>query len=216
MASGRAGTPTSSQGSLTISMTLDSQDSMHEMPLTLSFLPAPLTLNSKRLPGPEVLLMERGVKFYQVWALTPSLALRSTLCAMQAAPGRGNRNQKLSIVAPATRISLRQRLPQSRKMVADSFVIPDEQASEEELDYVLSNRPQKNWQFRDDENIEDQLKPGLNWRVIFQQVFMDRSLGSPLDAGLAVSFESMPELLDSVSLHMGQKTEEDTLPMTPL
>jgi hypothetical protein len=189
---------------------------MHEMPQTLSFLPAPLTLNPSRVPGPEVQLMERGVKFYQVWALTPSLALRSTLCAMQAAPPRSSTTPRLSIVAPTTRISLRRRIPKSRQAVADAFVIPEEHASEEELDYVLANRPQNYRWFRNDENTEDELKPRLNWRVIFQQVFMDTSLSDPPNSGFAVSFESMPELLDSVSLHMKQKSEEDTLPMTSL
>jgi hypothetical protein len=215
MTLGPAGAPSSSQGSFTFSTSLDG-DLNHEMVQAVCFLPAPIMSNSSRMPGSELQLIERNVKFYQILALTSTLALRSALYAMQIIPARSSSSLRLHITAPTTRISLRRRLPDSGKAVSDSFVVPDELASEEEVDDIPEDLSQNYQQSRSNKMGLDFLKPRLNWRGIFQQVFMDNYTTHPPNSSLIQSFETMSELLDNASHNMKQKMEEDRLPMTSL
>lgn len=214
MTLGPAGAPSSSQGSFTLSTSLDG-DLHHEMLQTVCFLPTPIISNSSRTPGPELQLIERNVKFYQIWALTSTLALRSALYAMQVIPAGSSSSLRLHISAPATRLALRRRLPDSGKAVSNSFVVPDELTSEEEIDDI-PNLSQNYQQSRRNNIGMGSLKPRLNWRRIFQQVFMDNYTVHPPNASLIRSFETMSELLDVASHNMRQNMEEDRLPMTSL
>lgn len=183
---------------------------------TTHFVPALLTSNSNWAPGPELQLVERNVQFYQVWALTSNFELRSTLCAMYTMPSRTGQT-RLRIMAPTTRIPIRRHLSESAVAVLDSFVVRDNLATEEGLDYAAStNQSQAYRHHQELENAQGDLKPRLNWRCIFQRVYMDDFLRGPPNYSLARSSENMSQLVNTISHRIAQMTETDTVPMTSL
>lgn len=215
MTSEHTGTPTSSQGSFSFSTSLDNQGLGHEMLQSIRFVSSPLTSSPSRMPGPELHLIERNVKFYQVWALTSAFALKGTLCALYTIAA-GASPSKLHIEAPAMRVSFRRRFPESGESMADSFIVADDLASEEEVDYAPGNTPEIYSLHQDFDTEQGHLKSRLDWRGNFQRLYMDSFPRDALVPNLAKSFESMSELVYHVSHRIEQRVETDTLPMTSL
>lgn len=191
---------------------MNSQGPSQEQLQATCFVPAPTTLSPSGMPGPELQLMERNVKFYQVWALSPTFALKWTLCAMYIIPAR-NGPPNIHITAPTIRLSLRRRLPESGEAVVDSFVVADDLASEDEIDYVSASLSETYRQHQDFEKAQNHLQPWIDWRNIFQRICFDTD---SVDVNVVKSFESMSEVVDAVSHRIGQSMEADTLPMTSL
>jgi len=211
-----AGSPTSSRGSFSLSTSLDGQALNDEMLHTLCFFPAPLTSNSSRIPGPEWQFVERDVKFYQVWALTSNLGLSTTLCAIYTGSTRNASLPRLLITAPTARISLRRRTVMDGQVVVDSFIVPDSLVDDEELDRLPAAMSRLDQRFSGKEKMQDDLRFRINWRGIFQQVFMDASPGNPAEIGVSESFETVSDLVEHVSDFIKQKMEGDTLAMSSL
>lgn len=152
---------------------------------------------------------------YQVWALTTSFALKSAICAMYVLSFATNSQARLHITAPTTRISLSRTLFKSSDAMADSLVVADDNVSEEDIDYAATNLSQSRSQFSEIGKRQDFLRPSLDWQSMFQRMYMDALSYDTLDSSLK-SFESMSELVDSVSHFIGQRSENDTLPVTSL
>lgn len=151
---------------------------------------------------------------YQVWALASSFALKSALCAMYAMSSAYSQ-PRLHITAPTTRISLSRLFFESSDAMADSLVIGDDIVSEEEIDYSSANLSQNHWQLQNVGKQQDFLKLSLDWQNIFQRTYMDTFSHGTLDNNFK-AFESMSELVDSVSGFIGQRSETGILPMTSL
>lgn len=216
MTSGHTDAPTSSQGSFTFSTGLDNQGPSDGMLQTTYFVPARLSSNPSRAPGPDQQLVERNVKFYQVLALTPTLELKSTLCAMYTMPSRPGL-PRLHITAPTSKVPIRRHLSESR---VDSFIVADDVASEED-DYTSAYRSERSRQHRKlklkrKQGKKKNKKPGLNWRRTFQRVYTDTFRRGPPNSNLANSYETMSELVGNLSHHIEQMTEIDSTPMTSL
>jgi hypothetical protein len=179
---------------------------------TIYFVPAPLTSNSGLSPGPELQLIEEGIKMYQVWALTPSFALKSTLCAAYAMPSATGQ-PRLHITVPTNRVSVRQRFVDSTETMSDTLVVGDELVSEDEFDCVSANPSQNHLQEVGKQKVF--LRPGLDWRGIFRGIYVGPFSRGPLNKTFN-SFESMSELVANVLHSISQRSETDTLPMTSL
>ena len=120
---------------------------------------------------------------------------------------------KVHITAPTIRISLRRRLPESGEAVVDSFIVADDLASEEEVDYASTSLSETYKRHQDFEKAQKHLQPWIDWRNVFRQIYLDTD---SLGANLVKSFENMSELVDAVLHRIGKSMEADTLPMTSL
>ncbi|KIN05550.1 hypothetical protein OIDMADRAFT_188861 [Oidiodendron maius Zn] len=112
-------------------------------------------------------------------------------------------------------ISLSRTLFKSSDAMADSLVVADDNVSEEEIDYAATNLSQNHSQFSEIGKRQDFLRPSLDWQSMFQRMYMDTFSYDTLDSSLK-SFESMSELVDNISHFIGQRSENDTLPITSL
>lgn len=208
----RSSAPTSFQGSFSFSTEVNNQVSSNEMLQAMCFLRAPLTSTPGRTPGPELELVKQNVKFYQVWTLTPSLALRWTLCAMYDVCA-GSSPPRVHITAPTVRLFLR-RLLASGDIIVDHFIVPDDFASGDEGDSTLVSQNHKHHeQF---EKTQVHLQPWLDWRGVFHRLFVDNNQRNQIDTSLINSFQNMPELVDSVLHRIDQGMGSGSLPMASL
>jgi RNA polymerase I-specific transcription initiation factor RRN6 len=208
----RSGTPTSFQGSFSFSTDVKSQGSSYEMLQALCFLRAPLTSTPSRTPGTGLELMEQNVKFYQVWALTPGLALRWTLCAVYDISA-GTSPSKVHITAPTVRSFLR-RLLASGDIVVDNFIVPDDFASGDEDDRASPSHNYKHHQ--QFEKTQVHLQPWVDWRGVFHRLFLDNTHRNQADTSLVNSFQNMTELTGSVLHRIDEGMGSDSLPMASL
>jgi len=125
--------------------------------------------------------IERNVKFFQVWALTSDLALKSTLCAVNN-QGRTN----FFITAPTTPKRAEPSHRTGRRAVEDPFIVRDGLNDEELLERRQNNSTKR--------IVTVDLPSKMNWKELFRHVFLGTSLNSN-EAGLSVeSREVCPKL----------------------
>jgi RNA polymerase I-specific transcription initiation factor RRN6 len=130
--------------------------------------------SSNKGSGPDPEDFEQ-FKFFQVWALTSDLGLSSTLCAVN-----DSRTSSASISAPTTKVSQSLRRIGSRN-VKDLFIVPDEDNEEDGFlgQFWSSMRVDA---AATSGNDTDDLRLRMNWRGLFEHVFLQKYPNSEPDA----------------------------------
>ncbi|PVH84588.1 hypothetical protein DL98DRAFT_569097 [Cadophora sp. DSE1049] len=190
----------------TFSLFLSSdQNGGRNLPIhSVKFLPCHLMLSANHFSGPGSKYVEDGVEFFQLWAVTADLGLLSTLSAVTLHDTKTH-----AIIAPDTKLLLSSRFFGPKFVNEDDdFVVPD--------DHKHSNTSHKKRASHASHTLvhapeNDDLRFRVNWRRIFQKVFLNKlseeELSSRnLDLEPAPAF---PELLSLTADDIMQRKELD-------
>jgi RNA polymerase I-specific transcription initiation factor RRN6 len=185
------GTPMSSQAPLHLLPVLDYEAGSQSLSLhTLCFLNSPLTSRSSQdASGPELQYLEQDVKFFQLWALTSNLGLGSALFSIYSPPPDGHMPPIPLILPPSVRLGSSTRRMGS-KYVDHPFIVPDGTDEEAILDEPYK-KPELEQDLTRKSKAQDDLRLRLNWRKIFQHVFLQ---GFPTGQDIDHDVNSMPKL----------------------
>ena len=218
MSAGNSHSPTSSRGSFTLSAISGDQPLGNLMPQTLCFLPSQLVWKSDRKPGPgqEQRLIEQNARFYQAWALGPAFTLYSTLCAFYTVSTAGKLSWRTQIHAPTTRISSRSRPMESTTVVADSFAVLDEEVNDDGIDHLPSKSFQHGQFLSINRIVREDLRLKINWKWVFQHIFMRGGLGNFEKEEAAISLTPVTELIDSISDQVQRQKEKGSVSTSSL
>lgn len=184
----------------TFSLLLSSDQDWSPQLQSFKFLPCHLVLSANPFSGPGPKYVEDGVEFFQLWAVTSNLGLCSALSAV--AP-HGTKSP--AVVAPDTKLLLSSRFL-GPKFVSedDDFVVRDDKKrsniSQQNMVSQASNTgahaPEK-----------DDLRFRVNWRRIFEKVFLDQSSQEELQSRVSKPVPEFPELLSIAADDIMQRKE---------
>jgi RNA polymerase I-specific transcription initiation factor RRN6 len=209
------GTPMSSQAPLRLLPVLDDEAGSHSLSLhTLCFLNSPLaSRSSHHASGPELQYLEQDVKFFQLWALTSNLGLSSTLFSIYSPAPDGHLERIPLILPPSVRLGGSNRRMGS-EFVDDPFIVPDGMDEEAFLDEPCHKKPELEQDLARKSKAQDDLRLRLNWRKIFQHLFLqDFPTGQDIDHDVSSmpKFSKMLELLSRASDRINQGLGENVL-----
>lgn len=190
-------TPMSSQAPLRLLPVLDDEAGSDSLSLhTLCFLNSPLaTRSSHHASGPELQYLEQDVKFFQLWALTSNLGLDSTLFSIYSPPPDGHLERIPVILPPSVRLGGSNRRMGS-EYVDDPFIVPDGMDEEAFLDEPCHKKPELEQDLARKSKAQDDLRLRLNWRKIFQHLFLqDFPTGQDIDHDVN-SMPKLPKMLE--------------------
>ncbi|KAK0116979.1 hypothetical protein ONS96_012821 [Cadophora gregata f. sp. sojae] len=153
----------SSSGTFSLLLSSDPNGDRNILLHSVKFLPCQLMLSANHFSGPGPRYAEDGVEFFQLWAITTDLGLLSTLTAVKL---HGTKSRV--VIAPDTKLLLSSRFLGPKFVNEDDdFVVPDEVHSKtmfrNKASHCMLHPPEK-----------DDLRFRLNWRRIFQKVFIDK------------------------------------------
>lgn len=117
---------------------------------------------------------------------------------------------------PTIRASVRRRLLPSVKTVLDSCIVPDDFASEDEVDFASAVVLQNYERYQDFEKTQHDLKPWIHWQHVFKSVYMDITIQNRLETNSVSCYKNITELVDTISYRVRQGIETEALPMTSL
>ncbi|EKD12846.1 uncharacterized protein L3040_007000 [Drepanopeziza brunnea f. sp. 'multigermtubi'] len=168
----RSGARASSKGTLSLSSFSSDEEGRSFKFHTVQFLPCTMIPSASHTSGPGPKYMEDGVEFFQLWALTSDLGLVSTLSAVTEG------SKQLDIVPPERKLLISQRYRGPRIANDDDFIVPDD-----EIDIIT---PERNSAFNQELSpVDDQVRLTLDWRWIFQNVFLKKITPPGCDSKLA-------------------------------
>ncbi|KAI6250174.1 hypothetical protein HI914_01361 [Erysiphe necator] len=136
--------------------------------LSACLLPCKITSNpSDDISNSEVQFPSDGAEFYQLWFLTPTLQLVSTLCAVRLIH-LYDLLSPIPQIKPPDKKKKRRPYRTNQRILEDSFIILDE-PKEDEFNNMTAQLL-KISSVREEETHED-LRLSLNWRKLYQKVF---------------------------------------------
>lgn len=152
------------------------------------------------------------MRFYQVFAFSPSTGLKTTLCSIQdVTPG--------FLVAPPTfkssLIKHRRRI-RPRRFADEDFVVPDGAVDKQMFDSQESICLQKRDTASHASELQDDPRLRMNWRATFQLIFMGNPPSSTRETDLSAPIDTTKDLLDSISYHINQGKYVNNLAMRSL
>lgn len=138
--------------------------------LSACIMPCRLSLLSEKGDSrPGFQYLRNGVQFYQLWILTPTLQLLSTLLAARSYYPNEDMYSDLRGIAPVEKI-VASPILRSRRVTEEPFIISDEAMFDEPI-VTCPYRSHTNKQCLTEVTNSDDLRLRLDWRRVYQQIF---------------------------------------------